>query len=53
MDEALSRVSGAQLAQLMFPQFDAGSASAKLLTGHVGLARRGRGQGGVRLATAR
>src|SRR5215469_11190896 len=33
MDEALTRVSGSQLAQLMFPRFDAGSDPKKLTTG--------------------
>ncbi|HLX48614.1 MAG TPA: pyruvate, phosphate dikinase [Streptosporangiaceae bacterium] len=32
-DEALTRVSGAQLAQLMFPRFDAGSGVTKITTG--------------------
>jgi pyruvate,orthophosphate dikinase len=33
MDEALTRVTGAQLAQLMFPHFDAAKASKSLTTG--------------------
>jgi len=33
MDEALIRVSGSQLAQLMFPRFDAGSGVTKITTG--------------------
>lgn len=33
LDEALGRVSGAQLAQLMFPQFDRSVASRRLTTG--------------------
>jgi pyruvate, orthophosphate dikinase len=33
MDEALTRVSGSQLAQLMFPRFDAGSGVTKITTG--------------------
>jgi pyruvate,orthophosphate dikinase len=33
MDEALDRVSGKQLAQLMFPQFDVNSARQRLTTG--------------------
>jgi pyruvate, orthophosphate dikinase len=33
MDEALSRVTGAQLAQLMFPRFDAGSDVKKIAKG--------------------
>ena len=33
MDEALSRVTGAQLAQLMFPRFDAGSDVTKIAKG--------------------
>ncbi len=32
-DEALTRVTGAQLAQLMFPRFDAGSDATKITTG--------------------
>ena len=32
-DEALTRVTGAQLAQLMFPRFDAGSGTTKITTG--------------------
>jgi pyruvate, orthophosphate dikinase len=33
MDEALTRVTGSQLAQLMFPRFDAGSDVTKITTG--------------------
>jgi pyruvate, orthophosphate dikinase len=33
LDEALTRVTGAQLAQLMFPRFDAGSDVTKITTG--------------------
>jgi pyruvate, orthophosphate dikinase len=33
MDEALTRVTGSQLAQLMFPRFDAGSGVTKITTG--------------------
>jgi pyruvate, orthophosphate dikinase len=33
MDEALTRVTGSQLAQLMFPRFDAGSSVTKITTG--------------------
>jgi pyruvate,orthophosphate dikinase len=33
MDEALTRVTGAQLAQLMFPRFDAGSDAKKIAKG--------------------
>ncbi|HUK67566.1 MAG TPA: pyruvate, phosphate dikinase [Streptosporangiaceae bacterium] len=33
MDEAVSRVTGAQLAQLMFPRFDAAGATTKITTG--------------------
>ncbi len=33
MDEALTRVTGSQLAQLMFPRFDAGSGVIKITTG--------------------
>jgi pyruvate,orthophosphate dikinase len=32
-DEALTRVTGAQLAQLMFPRFDAGAGTTKITTG--------------------
>ena len=32
-DEALTRVTGAQLAQLMFPRFDAGASTTKITTG--------------------
>jgi pyruvate, orthophosphate dikinase len=32
-DEALTRVTGAQLAQLMFPRFDTGSGTTKITTG--------------------
>jgi pyruvate, orthophosphate dikinase len=33
MDEALTRVSGSQLAQLMFPKFDTGHGATKITTG--------------------
>jgi pyruvate,orthophosphate dikinase len=33
MDEALTRVTGAQLAQLMFPRFDVGAGTTKITTG--------------------
>src|SRR3569623_3184519 len=33
MDEAVSRISGAQLVQLMFPRFDHGAAKQKIATG--------------------
>ena len=49
MDEALERVAGAQLAQLMFPQFDAGGRAHPADQGDGRLAGRGRRQGGVRL----
>ena len=49
MDEALSRVSGSQLAQLMFPQFDRSGRPGPADQGHGGIAgRRGR-PGGLRL----
>ena len=49
MDEALERVTGAQLAQLMFPQFDADAERTLLTRGHGRLAGRRGGQGGLRL----
>ena len=53
LDEALQRVNGAQLAQLMFPRFDDCAPSAEPhRAGHGRLAGRGRRQGGLRLATA-
>ena len=42
MDEALLRVTGDQLAQLMFPHFDADAERTLLADGHERLARRGR-----------
>ena len=48
-DEALRRVSGGQLVQLMFPQFDTSGRHMRARPGHVRVARRGRGQGGLRL----
>ena len=49
LDEALHRVTGAQLAQLMFPQFDPAARARAAHQGHERLAgRRGR-QGGLRL----
>ena len=49
LDEALDRVTGAQLAQLMFPQFDTGGGADAADAGHGGLPGRGRGGGGLRL----
>ena len=50
MDEALQRVTGAQLAQLMFPRFDdRRRRSSRIAPGHERLARRRRRQGGLRL----
>ena len=49
LDEALRRVTGEQLAQLMFPRFDATADRELLATGHERLARRGRRQGRLRL----
>ena len=52
MDEALPRVTGAQLAQLMFPRFDDDAGREADRQGHERLARcRGR-QGRLRLRTA-
>ncbi len=51
MDEALTRVTGAQLAQLMFPRFDDGVDQAEAGQGHERLARRRRRQGGLRQPT--
>ncbi len=50
LDEALARVSGAQLAQLMFPQFDRSADSDAADQGNGRLSRRGRRPGGVRFA---
>ena len=49
MDEALSRVTGAQLAQLMFPRFDDTAEQQEDRAGHERLARRGGRQGRLRL----
>ena len=49
LDEALRRVTGAQLAQLMFPRFDDAGDAQAARQGHERLARRGRRQGGLRL----
>ena len=49
MDEALQRVTGAQLAQLMFPRFDELGESQEDRAGYERLARGGGRQGGVRL----
>ena len=49
VDEALRRVTGAQLAQLMFPS-STPTPTRSASPGDVRLARRGRRQGGVRLA---
>ena len=53
LDEALRRVTGAQLAQLMFPRFDDEGRAHAARQGHERLARRGRRQGGVRLGHRR
>ena len=53
LDEALARVTGPQLGQLMFPQFDAGGRAHAADPGHGGLAGRGRRQGGLRLRRPR
>ena len=53
LDEALHRVTGAQLAQLMFPRFDLAGATRAADHGHRRLARRGRRQGGLRPPRAR
>ena len=50
MDEALSRVSGSQLAQLMFPQFDRSVDRDAADQGHGRLAGCRRRPGGLRLA---
>ena len=49
MDEALQRVTGAQLAQLMFPQFDPAAERTLLATRDGRLAGGRGGRGGVRL----
>ena len=49
LDEALTRVTGSQLAQLMFPRFEAGAGRQEDHQGHQRLAGRGRRQGGLRL----
>ena len=48
MDEALRRVNGEQLAQLMFPRFDSSAPRELLATGHERLARRRRRQDRLR-----
>ena len=48
LDEALHRVNGAQLAQLMFPRFELDHDVRAGRQGHRRLARRGRRQGGLR-----
>ena len=53
LDEALQRVTGAQLAQLMFPQFDAAAERTLLATGMTASPGRGGRQGGLRLARPR
>ena len=53
LDEALRRVTGAQLAQLMFPQFDEKAEHGPARQGHERLARRRRRQGRLRLAHGR
>ena len=49
LDEALLRVTGDQLAQLMFPRFDDEGRAHADRQGHERLPRRGRRQGGLRL----
>ena len=49
MDEALQRVTGAQLAQLMFPRFDDKARQEEDRAGHERLARRRGRQGRLRL----
>ncbi len=49
LDEALTRVTGAQLAQLMFPTFDLSRAVPADRARRRRLARRGGRQGGLRL----
>ena len=49
LDEALQRVTGAQLAQLMFPRFDDDARQAADRQGHERLAGRGGRQGRLRL----
>ena len=51
--EALQRVNGAQLAQLMFPRFDDGADSRAARPGHRRLAGRGGRQGRLRLVHRR
>ena len=51
--EALQRVNGAQLAQLMFPRFDDDGQERPHRPGHRRLARRRRRQGGLRLVHRR
>ena len=48
-DEATRRVTGAQLAQLMFPSFDEKAERTLIATGHERLPRCGRRQGRLRL----
>ena len=47
LDEALTRVTGAQLAQLMFPTFDLAGQPEQIAAGHRRLAGRRGGQGGL------
>ena len=51
LDEALDRVTGAQLAQLMFPTFDLSGRPERDRHGHRRVARRGGRQGGLRRRT--
>ncbi len=53
MDEALRRVTGHQLAKLMFPQFDIDVAHERIADGHERQSGSGGGQGGLRLRDRR
>ena len=53
LDEALRRVNGAQLAQLMFPRFDENAERDAARHGHERLPRRGGRQGRLRLGDGR
>ena len=52
-DEALTRVTGEELARLMFPRFDTSAEVTKIATGHQRVARRGGRQGRLRLGPRR
>ena len=53
MDEALQRVTGEQLAQLMFPQFDPDAERTLLAKGMAASPGAAVGRGGVRLGHGR